>query len=94
MLELGYIGRRIRHEYLPINLNAVPYMMTMGGQSFAQAYAAVETAMGCATSEAACGAKPARPWRPSRSLSNALAGNRLLHRVRELHGGCREERIQ
>jgi Carboxypeptidase regulatory-like domain len=37
-LELGYIGRRITHEYLPINLNAVPTMMTMGGQQFAQAY--------------------------------------------------------
>jgi len=37
-LELGYIGRRITHEYLPININAVPYMMTMGGQQFAQAY--------------------------------------------------------
>ena len=30
-LEFGYIGRRITHEYQPINLNAVPYMMTMGG---------------------------------------------------------------
>ncbi|MGA8622592.1 MAG: carboxypeptidase-like regulatory domain-containing protein [Candidatus Sulfotelmatobacter sp.] len=37
-LEFGYIGRRITHEYQPINLNAVPYMMTMGGQQFAQAY--------------------------------------------------------
>ena len=37
-LELGYIGRRITHEYQPINLNAVPYMMTMGGQQFAHAY--------------------------------------------------------
>jgi hypothetical protein len=37
-LEFGYIGRRITHEYQPINLNAVPYMMTMGGQTFAQAY--------------------------------------------------------
>ena len=32
------IGRRITHEYQPINLNAVPYMMTQGGQQFAQAY--------------------------------------------------------
>jgi hypothetical protein len=40
-LELGYIGRRITHEYQPINLNAVPYMMTKGGQQFAQAYANV-----------------------------------------------------
>ena len=37
-LELGYIGRRITHEYLPLNINAVPYMMTLGGQSFANAY--------------------------------------------------------
>ena len=37
-LELGYIYRRITHEYLPMNLNAVPYMMTYGGQQFAQAY--------------------------------------------------------
>jgi hypothetical protein len=37
-LELGYIGRRITHEFYPINLNAVPHMMTLGGQQFAQAY--------------------------------------------------------
>ncbi len=40
-LELGYIGRRITHEYQPININAVPYMMTMGGQQFKNAYANV-----------------------------------------------------
>ena len=37
-LELGYIGRRITHEYQPLNINTVPYMMTLGGQSFANAY--------------------------------------------------------
>jgi hypothetical protein len=37
-LELGYIGRRITHEYQPININSVPYMMTQGGQSFSNAY--------------------------------------------------------
>ncbi len=37
-LEFGYIGRRITHEYQPINLNAVPYMTTMGGQTFSNAY--------------------------------------------------------
>lgn len=56
LLELGYIGRRITHEYQPININAVPYMMTLGGQRFDKAYAAVETGLGCATSFAACGA--------------------------------------
>ncbi|GGH08703.1 carboxypeptidase-like regulatory domain-containing protein [Silvibacterium dinghuense] len=56
MVEVGYIGRLIHHEYQPINLNAVPYMMSAGGQSFEAAYAAIETAMGCATSAAKCGA--------------------------------------
>ena len=56
ILELGYIGRRITHEYQPININSVPYMMTLGGQQFDKAYAAIETGLGCATSFAACGA--------------------------------------
>ena len=43
-LELGYIGRKITHEYQPININSVPYMMTLGGQTFANAYAAIEKA--------------------------------------------------
>jgi hypothetical protein len=38
-LEVGYIGRRITHEYQPVELNPVPYMMTLGGQQFKQAYA-------------------------------------------------------
>src|SRR5579863_4547068 len=42
-LEVGYIGRRITHEYQPVNINAVPYMMTLGGQSFAQAWANMVT---------------------------------------------------
>src|SRR5712664_1738363 len=37
-VEFGYIGRKITHEFQPININAVPYMMTLGGQSFAKAY--------------------------------------------------------
>ena len=38
-MEVGYIGRIIGNEYMGINLNAVPYMMTKGGQTFAKAYA-------------------------------------------------------
>jgi hypothetical protein len=38
-MELGYIGRRITDEYEPVMLNSVPYMFTMGGQQFKQAYA-------------------------------------------------------
>ena len=38
--ETGYIGRYITHEWMQRDLDAVPYMMTLGGQSFAQAFAA------------------------------------------------------
>ncbi|MGA9305590.1 MAG: carboxypeptidase-like regulatory domain-containing protein [Candidatus Sulfotelmatobacter sp.] len=38
-LEVGYIGRRITNEFQPMALNTVPYMMTLGGQQFKQAYA-------------------------------------------------------
>ena len=55
-LEAGYIGRRIQHEYQPININAVPYMFTKGGQQFKNAYANVAVALGCAISTSACGA--------------------------------------
>src|SRR5437667_3084605 len=37
-IEVGYLGRRIQHEFAEIDLDAVPYMMTLGGQSFADAY--------------------------------------------------------
>ncbi|HJZ99373.1 MAG TPA: carboxypeptidase-like regulatory domain-containing protein [Candidatus Solibacter sp.] len=39
IVEAGYIGRRIRNEYELINIDAVPYMTTLGGQTFANAYA-------------------------------------------------------
>jgi hypothetical protein len=73
-LEVGYIGRRITHEYQPININGVPHMMTLGGQSFAKAYAAVETALGCATSFAACGTGSAAAVPPQPFFETALAG--------------------
>jgi Carboxypeptidase regulatory-like domain len=38
-LEVGYIGRIIRNEMEPINLDSVPYMTTLGGQTFANAFA-------------------------------------------------------
>ena len=61
ILEVGYIGRIIHHEYQPVNLNAVPYMMSVGGQQFQQAYASLEKALGCATSAGACGANVPAP---------------------------------
>ena len=37
--EVGYVGRIIRNELEALNLDAVPYMMTLGGQTFANAFA-------------------------------------------------------
>jgi hypothetical protein len=37
-VEFGYMGRKYTHDLQSINLNAVPYMMTMGGQTFAKAF--------------------------------------------------------
>jgi len=56
LVETGFIGRLITHEYQPININAVPYMMTQGGQAFSSAYAAVETKLGCLQGQNVCGA--------------------------------------
>ncbi len=40
-IEIGYIGRRLTNDFTAIMLNAVPYNMTLGGQSFKNAYATV-----------------------------------------------------
>jgi len=37
-VEFGYMGRLLTHEFQPLNMNAVPYMMTVGGQRFDNAY--------------------------------------------------------
>jgi hypothetical protein len=63
-LEVGYIGRILRDEYMNVNIDQVPWMLTLGGQSFAQAYAAVEkqlcglTGPTCAGNTAAVTAQP------------------------------------
>ena len=74
LIEIGYIGRLIHHEYQPYNMNAVPYMMTLGGQTFASAYAAIETALGCATSAAQCGANGTPTVGAQPFFETALAG--------------------
>jgi hypothetical protein len=44
-VEVGYIGRLIRNEFMPVNLDQVPYMLTLSGQTFADAYAKVHVAL-------------------------------------------------
>ena len=53
-VEFGGISRWIHNALVSVNLNSVPYMMTLGGQQFKTAYANIEKAMGCATSIVAC----------------------------------------
>jgi len=78
LLEVGYIGRRITHEYQPVNINAVPYMMTMGGQSFDKAYAAIEQGLGCATSFAACGANMPSTALAATAYANTFAAQQFF----------------
>lgn len=38
-MEVGYIGKLLRNEFMEMNLDSVPYMTTLGGQQFSSAYA-------------------------------------------------------
>jgi hypothetical protein len=64
-VEVGAISRWVHNELNSINLNSVPYMMTLGGQQFQAAYANVERAMKCATSANACAATSESGIRPA-----------------------------
>ena len=97
LVEFGYIGRRITHEYQPLNINAVPYMMTEGGQTFASAYAAVETQWVACKARISAGAAGKAAivagLAPQPFFETALAGTGYCS-FRYLHGhGC-EQRIQ
>ncbi len=41
LLEVGYVGRHESNMYNPLEINGVPWMMTLSGQSYAQAYDSV-----------------------------------------------------
>ncbi|MGA3240446.1 MAG: carboxypeptidase-like regulatory domain-containing protein [Bryobacteraceae bacterium] len=38
-LEVGYVGKIIRNEFMEMDLDSVPYMTTLSGQAFSSAYA-------------------------------------------------------
>jgi hypothetical protein len=67
-LEVGYIGRILKNEYQSTNLDSVPYMLTLNGQSFANAYDNMYTFL-TANGGAAAGI-PVQPW-----FEAALAGS-------------------
>jgi hypothetical protein len=76
LVEVGYIGRLIHNEYIMMNPNQVPYMTTLGGQSFESAYLAIETAFGCTTSASQCAKSttPTTTISPQPFFENALGG--------------------
>jgi hypothetical protein len=78
VMEIGYLGRKISHEYQPLNINAVPHMFTKGGQTFASAYAAVEQATAVGTNIPAAvatpGGKSVPGIAPQPFFESALAG--------------------
>ncbi len=82
-IEVGYIGMISRNEMWRAELNAVPYMTTLNGQSFAQAYAGLYQALsgGQAAAaqpffEAAMGG-PSSPYCNGFANCTAAVGSRL-----------------
>ncbi|HEV2688978.1 MAG TPA: carboxypeptidase regulatory-like domain-containing protein, partial [Bryobacteraceae bacterium] len=73
IIEAGYIGRIIKNEYQLINIDAVPYMTTLGGQTFANAFANVYTAL-CGTDPACAHPAPAANIPSQPFLETALGG--------------------
>ena len=53
LVEVGYLGKRMRDLFLGVNIDPVPTMMTLNGQSFAQAYSNVYSEY-CGLSSPAC----------------------------------------
>ena len=86
LVEAGYIGRKIKNEFELINIDAVPYMTTLSGQSFASAYAALyqQVSTGAAVTpepffEAALGG-PASPYCAKfASCTAAVASNQATN---------------
>jgi hypothetical protein len=58
LAEGGYIGRKITHEVEYYSLTSVPYMMTLGGQSFANAWKNVMVATNYGTNTSSIPLQP------------------------------------
>jgi len=61
LAEAGYLGRKITHEIEYYSLTSVPYMMTLGGQSFANAWKNVMVATNYGTNVPAATLKGGAP---------------------------------
>lgn len=52
-VELGYIGRLVNHELIDLDINAVPYMTTLGGETYADAFGKLYSSL-CGLSGPTC----------------------------------------
>jgi hypothetical protein len=73
VLEAGYIGRKISNEFQEVNIDAIPWMTTLGGETFAQAYAQMYTQY-CGLSGPNCAANPVSSITAQPFIENALGG--------------------
>lgn len=64
LVEIGYIGRHANNIYNPLEVNQVPFMLTLAGQSYAQAYDTIAAELAAGT------AVTAQPF-----LESALVGS-------------------
>jgi hypothetical protein len=64
VLEIGYIGRHESNMYNPLEINGVPWMMTLNNQTYAQAFDAIAASLAAGTTVA-----------PQPFLEAALAGS-------------------
>ncbi len=64
LLEIGYLGRHANNIYNPLEVNQAPFMMSINGQTYAQAFDAIATQL------RAGGAVTPQPF-----LEKALAGS-------------------
>ncbi len=76
LVEIGYIGRHANNIYNPLEVNGVPCMMTLPGQSYAQAYDAI-------AAQLAAGTTVTRATVPRICAGGQLLLRRAQH---ELHG--------
>jgi len=82
LAEAGYIGRIISNEMQYYSLTTVPYMMTKGGQTFANAWAQVMVATNYGANRTADAAPPVQPF-----FESALGGASSPYCTGALPGG-------
>ena len=73
VMEVGYIGRKIANEFQEINIDAIPWMTTLNGQSFAQAWANVYNQI-CPPGPS-CSASASSPVTPQPFFEAAMGGS-------------------